>query len=164
VIRGSINAVSKKPNKQQRGGWDESVQETGYFTASLDRTELKMVTNHGSREPDGRALTRAERELLSWLLNLSDSGRQYLDQVSKLRVVGSCSCGCPTIDFAAPEQTVAARGPSTIVADGEGTVAEGGRVGVIVHVREGALSELEVYALDAKTPFSLPSIDSCELY
>ena len=122
------------------------------------------ATNHGSRRQEWRKLTPAERELLTWFLDRTDAGRSYLDQVSTVRVVGSCSCGCPTIDFAAPNETSAAEGPTTIVADGYGLVAGRGKVGVIVHVREARLSELEIYSMEAKPPFGLPSLESCEVY
>jgi hypothetical protein len=120
--------------------------------------------NHGSRRQEWRNLTAAERELLTWFLDRTDAGRPYLDQVSTVRVVGSCACGCPTIDFAAPNETSAAEGASTIVADGYGLVAGGEKVGVIVHVREARLSELEIYGMEAKAPFGLPSLESCEAY
>jgi hypothetical protein len=119
---------------------------------------------HGSRRQEWRQLTPAESGLLTWFLNGTDAGRQYLGQVSTVRVVGSCSCGCPTIDFAAPHETTAAEGASTIVADGYGLLPEGGKVGVIVHVRDAWISELEIYSMDAKRPCGLPSLDSCEVY
>lgn len=123
------------------------------------------ATSHGSRRQEWRHLTPAERGLLTWFLDHTDAGKGYLDQVATVRVVGSCACGCPTIDFAAPHETTAAEGASTIVADGFGLVQEGGKVGVIVHVREACLSELEIYSMDAtKPPFGLPSLDSCEVY
>jgi predicted dithiol-disulfide oxidoreductase (DUF899 family) len=51
--------------------------------------------------------------------------------------------------------------PSHILADFVGKTPEGIEVGVILHAREGAISELEVYAMpDVTGPFSLPSIES----
>jgi hypothetical protein len=49
------------------------------------------------------------------------------------------------------------------MADAEGSSPEGVRVGVIVHVREGEISELEVYSVTGeKNAFSLPKPESLE--
>src|SRR5712692_528441 len=94
--------------------------------------------------PDNRPLTDEEREFLTWLLEHGEpSATEYLSQIPSLTVVGRCSCGCPTIDLALAGKH--GRGESTIVADFIGDTPEGALVGVIVHVREGLLSELEVY-------------------
>ena len=110
--------------------------------------------------PDERSLSQEEIGLLEWLLThgLSDAS-QYKLQIPKLRVVSRCGCGCPTIDFA----LAAARknGPSHIIADAEGISPEGVHVGVIVHVREDEISELEVYSLAGEqSRFSLPRPES----
>ena len=48
-----------------------------------------------------------------------------------------------------------------ILADFVGKTPDGIEVGVILHAREGEISELEVYAIpDVSGPFSLPSIES----
>jgi len=52
-------------------------------------------------------------------------------------------------------------GPSEILADFDGTTDDGVPVGVILHAREGQISELEVYAIsDFEGTFSLPKIQS----
>ena len=38
------------------------------------------------------------------------------------------------------------------------------RFGIILHAREGLLSELEVYPLDADRAFTLPKIDRIEFF
>jgi hypothetical protein len=77
----------------------------------------------------------------------------------ELRVVSRCACGCPTIDFAIGPTRKG--GPSHIIADAEGSSPEEVRVGVIAHVREGEISELEVYpASGEKNAFSLPRAGS----
>jgi hypothetical protein len=46
-----------------------------------------------------------------------------------------------------------------------GRAPEGIEVGVIVHAREGEISELEVYAIpDWKGPFNLPSVESLKQF
>jgi hypothetical protein len=51
------------------------------------------------------------------------------------------------------------------LADFVGRAPEGIEVGVIVHAREGEISELEVYAKpDWKGPFNLPSVESLKQF
>jgi hypothetical protein len=57
----------------------------------------------------------------------------------------------------AKERTV---GASTILADFLGETPGGFHVGVLLHARNGKLSELEVYSLDRDGIFSLPTIES----
>jgi hypothetical protein len=109
--------------------------------------------------PDERSLSREEVSLLEWLLGHGrPDASQYLPQIPKLRVVTKCGCGCPTVDFALGGDRK--DGPSRIIADGEGTSPEGVRVGVCVHVREGEISELEVYSCYGEANFRLPEIAS----
>ena len=112
--------------------------------------------------PERRPLTEQERKLLEWLLaNGSVDARPYLSQMSNVNVVGTCTCGCPTIDLALDDSEQRKTAPSVILADFVGTAPEGIQVGVIVHAREGEISELEVYAIpDWKGRFNLPSIES----
>ena len=109
--------------------------------------------------PDERPLSQEEISLLNWLLahGRSDAS-QYRAQISKLRVVSKCGCGCPTIDFAIG--TTLKDGPSQIIADAQGNSPEGVRVGVIVHVRQGEVSELEVYSAYGESNFTLPKPES----
>src|SRR5204862_2428696 len=80
---------------------------------------------------------------------------QYKSQIPKLRVVSRCGCGCPTVDFAIG--LGCKKGYSQIVADMEGTSPEGVRVGVIVHIRQDEISEMEIYSITGKSKgFSLP--------
>jgi len=111
-----------------------------------------------------RSLSSEELALLEWLVDRGrpDAG-EYRDQIPKLRVVSKCGCGCPTVDFAiGPTRKI---GPSQIIADGEGKSPEGAAVGVILHVREGEISELEVYSTTGEaTIFSLPRPESITLW
>ena len=108
---------------------------------------------------DERSLSQEEASLLEWLLTHGRSdASQYRPQIPKLRVVSRCGCGCPTIDFAIG--TVRKNGLSQIIADAEGTSPEGVHIGVIVHVREGEISELEVYSTTGEKNVRLPKPES----
>jgi len=109
--------------------------------------------------PDERSLSQDEIILLEWLLAHGRSDAlQYTPQIPKLRVVSRCGCGCPTIDFAMG--TTRKDGPSHVIADAEGNSPEGVLVGVIVHVREEEISELEIYSVTGEKRFSLPKPES----
>jgi hypothetical protein len=116
--------------------------------------------------PERRPLTEEERKLLEWLLtNGSPDAKSYLSRLANMNVVGKCTCGCPTIDLALGDREQRKTAPSTILAGFVGKSPEGVEVGVIVHAREGEISELEVYALpDWKQPFNLPSVESLKQF
>jgi hypothetical protein len=110
---------------------------------------------------DDRPLTGQERTLLAWLIqNGNGNSEELMAQLAEARVVSRCGCGCPTIDLAIGTKSEPTRGGSSIVADVSGKSPEGYDVGVILHVREGLLSELEVYPSVDVGPFSLPVPDS----
>jgi len=70
-------------------------------------------------------------------------------------------CGCPTIDLVIGDRQQRIVGVSHVLADFEGITPEGIEVGVILHAREGQLSELEVFAMpEVDGPFGLPTIES----
>ena len=116
----------------------------------------------GFIRPERRPLTDEERNLLEWLLaSGSPDAKPYVSQIATVNVVGKCTCGCPTIDLALGDREQRKTSPSIILADFVGKTPEGIEVGVIVHAREGEISELEVYAIsDWKGPFNLPSVES----
>jgi hypothetical protein len=72
-------------------------------------------------------------------------------------VVSKCSCGCPTIDLQVEGYESK---PVSLILSAEGFSPDGTPVGVILHVRNGLLAELEVYSQDATKFFELPKIDS----
>jgi hypothetical protein len=112
-----------------------------------------------------RDLTPDERTLLEWLLaNGHKDAMTYASQLSQVKVVSRCTCGCPTMDLAVGEKKSRTTGVSTILADARGYSAEGIEVDVILHAREGELSELEVYSLDGTSEFTLPKIESMKPY
>jgi len=116
--------------------------------------------------PKRRLLTEKERKLLEWLLaNGSPDAKPYLSQIANVKVVGKCTCGCPTIDLALGDREQRKTGPSVLLADFVGRTPEGIEVGVIVHAREGEISELEVYAIaGSKGRFNLPSVESLKQF
>ena len=92
-----------------------------------------------------RDLTVNERQLLEWLLeNGSSEASNYRPQLTEVKVVGHCSCGCPSIDLAIGGKNSRTVGPSTILSDAQGHSPEGVPLMVTLHAREGELSELEV--------------------
>ena len=111
--------------------------------------------------PVNRELSEDERALLLWLLGHgSPQASAFVPQISQTRVIGLCPCGCPSIDLSIdgkPRTT----GVSQILADYKAQTPEGVQIGIILHAREGKLSELELYTFaDENTKFSLPPIST----
>jgi hypothetical protein len=97
--------------------------------------------------PDDRPISDAEVELVAWLLSQASTAgdlSELLPSVPTLRVVGRCSCGCPSVDFAVNGQGAGA----APIADSRGKTAEGVEVGVILWGRDGAVTGLELYEFD----------------
>jgi hypothetical protein len=115
--------------------------------------------------PDVRPLTEDERRLLEWLLRHgTPAAATYVGQLPDVTVVSRCGCGCPTIDLAVCGRAASLGSPTTILADAGGMSPEGVRVGIIVHGREGLISELEVYSPAGEGTFSMPRIEGIESY
>jgi hypothetical protein len=111
--------------------------------------------------PANRALTSEERALIEWLIaHWTPEAKEYAEQVESLRVLPHCSCGCPTIDLAVGSAQTRTTGPSDILADLFRVTPEGIEVGVILHARQGKISELEVYSMVEQTSCSLPRIET----
>jgi len=115
--------------------------------------------------PEYRDLTPDERVLLQWLLaNGFEDTSLFAAQLSQAKVISRCACGCPTIDLVIGDRMSRTEGVSTIIAQAGGNSPEGVKVDVILHAREGELSELEVYSLDGTSEFTLPKIESMKPY
>ena len=119
--------------------------------------------------PVERNVSQDERSLLEWLLanpasDVPDSDvAKYKSQINRLRVAAKCGCGCPTVDFAL--ESGRKLGASDIVAEAGGKSPEGVSVALILHAREGELSELEIYSTQgSQLPFGLPPLPSLERY
>jgi hypothetical protein len=113
-----------------------------------------------------RVLRPEERQLLEWLLKHgTPEATTYLEQLGTVSVVSRCGCGCPTIDLAVGGCAAPLSSATSILADVRGRSPEGVVVGIIVHGREGLLSELEIYSLAGNEgSFSLPRIDDLDCF
>ena len=115
--------------------------------------------------PEDRPLNSEERTLIEWLLaNGSPVSAAYLQQLEGLHVVARCGCGCPTVDLAVADTQASTTGASQILADFLGMTPGRIKVGVILHVRQGKISELEVYSLAGQPSRSLPLITTLTKY
>jgi hypothetical protein len=108
-----------------------------------------------------RALSPEEAELVRWMIRHGlPEADQYAEQIESLRVVGGCSCGCPTIDFAVDTTRPNLPG-SRVIAKALGRSLGVGDIGVLLFADHGQISMLEVYAYDDwDSPFPLPEIDT----
>jgi hypothetical protein len=100
-------------------------------------------------------LTERELELVEALLGgAGAAGGRYLGQLSRLRVSGGCGCGCPSIDLEVEGGGAEGAASPLLMADGESP--EGEPVGVILWVRGGFLSGLEVHPWNGSVSVRLP--------
>jgi len=106
-----------------------------------------------------RDLSTKEVDLIEWLLTKNNHS-ELIEQIGKTRVVSKCSCGCPTIDLQVKE---CESGSVRLVLSANGFSPDGIPVGVILHVRNGLISELEVYSKDGTKVFGLPEIDKLQV-
>ena len=108
--------------------------------------------------PEHRDLTFDERRLLEWLIANGDAhASAFASQLPRAKVVARCICGCPTLDLALDEKRSRTVGASTILADAAGRSPERVPVNVILHAREGEISELEVISCDGTKVFGMPT-------
>jgi hypothetical protein len=115
--------------------------------------------------PENRPLNSEERTLIEWLLaNGTPVSAAYLEQLECLHVVSHCGCGCPTVDLAVGDAQASTTGASQILADFGGITPDGIQVGVILHARQGKISELEVYSEEGRTSRLLPIITTLKRY
>jgi hypothetical protein len=87
--------------------------------------------------------------------------KQLTVKADRLHVVGKCDCGCDSVDF-----TERGKVPSKPLADGIGSTARGGKVGVIIWGTPEMITGLEIYDLGAgdhdrklPTPESIASFE-----
>jgi hypothetical protein len=103
----------------------------------------------------GRALSSRERDLIEGMLYRgSRNPDRFLAHLKAARVVARCTCGCASIDLAVPGEPLPTGG-LRIIADfiyGD----DASLCGAFVFERDGWLAGLEVYALGAVLPSSLP--------
>lgn len=88
-----------------------------------------------------------------------------LEQIDTARVVGRCGCGCATVDLevTGPPVTEAVSSPLPNEANVIGP--DGKEIGgVLVFVKNGKLSTLEVYSYTERPISPLPSVSDLDLY
>jgi hypothetical protein len=109
----------------------------------------------GTRAGAPRPLSERELELIEALLGGAGAGAlRYLAQLERARVVGGCGCGCPSIDLEVEGGGAEGSASPLLMADGESP--EGEPVGVILWVRGGFLSGLEVHPWNGSVSIRLP--------
>ena len=101
-----------------------------------------------SRRPSG-----PERRLLSWLA--AAVGQELVAQVAGAVVVGECTCGCSAVRLSTPAAPLSVQSVIRLSDTGRAdylAMSSGGRgpdadvVSVVLHVIEGRLYELEIFA------------------
>jgi hypothetical protein len=100
-----------------------------------------------------RNLTAQEAALVRWLLQHgSGDEKTFLAQLSTIRVVSRCRCGCASIDF------VQDRGAGLrTLSDFQWSDAKGRLFGVFAFAIGERLAGLEVWSIDGQaTPYELP--------
>jgi hypothetical protein len=110
---------------------------------------------------DYRPLSSKERELLVWLLEHGPlNATNLLPQLGIIEARGSCSCGCPSIEFRVPVDSPFIASPQGMRAYFLGRSGED-EVGLMLNAGSGVLSGLEVYTFgEVDHPFDLPAINT----
>ena len=99
-----------------------------------------------------RRLASEERALLEFLLSAEFFGREELRaQLPRVEVTGTCECGCGTVDLTVKGQAARAicREPIPVEARGAG-------LDVLLFVRDGLLSSLEIVSYGDARPLPYP--------
>jgi hypothetical protein len=103
---------------------------------------------------EDRSLSAHEIEIVTWMLAHASRSLEHLASRTRiLRVVGRCSCGCPSVDFEVEGQAL----PNGPLAEARGRTADGTEVGLILWGRPDAVTGLEFYELDRPIR-SLPAV------
>jgi hypothetical protein len=106
-----------------------------------------------------RELKPNEKALIDFLLIADFPGRNELQQqVECVQVVGDCDCGCGTIDLAVTGPCVRAGCRERVPVE-----AYGDTITVLLFVRDGLLSSLEIVNCDDSRPLVYPSPDGLKL-
>lgn len=98
------------------------------------------------------------------LVNGTPESTEYAGQLPIVTVASRCGCGCPTIDLAVDGRAASLRSPSVILSEAAGVSPQGISFGIILHGREGLISELEFYPVDGEGAFSIPDLEKIEFY
>jgi hypothetical protein len=106
---------------------------------------------------EDRPISEREAELVTWLLKSGATRRslQHLaGDVSKLRVVGRCGCGCASVDFEENGRHCVRSHP---IAEAYGETPTGLKFGLILWGRDDAVTGLEIYEGHPGSANTLPS-------
>jgi hypothetical protein len=107
-----------------------------------------------------RELKPNERALLEFLLTADFPGRNELrEQVGRVQVLWDCDCGCGTINLMVTNPVVRAVAREPIPIE-----ARGANVDVLLFVRDGLLSSLEIVDHGDGRPLAFPSPSTLELW
>jgi hypothetical protein len=95
---------------------------------------------------EDRPISAHEAEIVTWMLlhvSVGGSLAGLVETVKQLRVVGRCSCGCPSVEFVVRGQTL----PFQPIADATAQNAFGAEIGVSLWARSDAITGLEFYEM-----------------
>jgi hypothetical protein len=109
---------------------------------------------------NSRPLTERERELLEFMLTADFQGKSELKtQVNSAEVSWECDCGCGTVNMEVKEPCIraATHEPIPVEAYGKG-------VDVLLFVRQGLLSSLEIVDHGDARPLPYPSANTLQLW
>ena len=112
-----------------------------------------------------RSLNADERDVLDFLLTREFPGRnELLVQAQSVQTTGlSCTCGCPSFTLQADRSLPPAPVTKRMPTDAHGTDPARNRVGVLLFVDDGYLSEVEVYSLGDDGFAGLPDTATLKL-
>src|SRR5262245_26922462 len=90
---------------------------------------------------EDRPISAHEVEIVAWMLAYASKPLGHLaDTMRTLRVIGRCSCGCPSVDFEINGQAP----PNAPLAEATGRTPDNIEVGVILWGRPDALTGARV--------------------
>ena len=103
-----------------------------------------------------RSISPDEVKVLSWLLDHArvDVTPYRVHPLEKLRVVGTCDCGCASLYFEPREP----HGKLRMLADELAVYPDGQQAGLILWGREGEIVWLEVYDLQPDSSHRVPDV------
>jgi hypothetical protein len=112
-----------------------------------------------------RPLIHEERLILEFLLSRPFPGRdELLQQLDYVRVTRpSCDCGCDSVGLVVDRRVPPAPVEERVPTDAFGRDFEGNEVGVLLHVIDGYMNDLEFYATSDAARFGRPQQDSLQL-
>jgi hypothetical protein len=107
-----------------------------------------------------RPLSKNERELLDFMFTADFLGRDELKaQASCVEVCWECDCGCGTVEFELKESRIRAAAHEPIPVEGYGK-----GVDVLLFVRQGLLSSLEIVTHGDARPLAYPTSEDLQLW